>query len=320
MPVEFAWWPTESAPKTTPMYLVKGDLELADGDVTYVPDQRVVDNGWGETGSTHVVGDKNKALPRKVSLTWFSFTEDRFYAGTFALPLDRMAPLLDRGALMPASQPRRSFDTIVFGMAPGGNVSVWLSAGPVVREVATFRAQPADVPWTQVLDNPAVSRADYIREELEASLKPQGLQWLSDHPEHLTVWSDYTRRIAWTPQLAGADPRGATLWFKGLNGEKDWLDLADATRGGEPLPQTLPMPAALTLKWRSATGPLSAVIALDEKEVLSAFQKLSSVDRPGPMTLMLEPSGTGKPVDVFLRRGELAYRFANNKVEIFGSD
>lgn len=319
--IAFEWLPSESAPRLTPMHLLRGDLELTDGSTSYVPDKRLVSNGWGEIGSTHLVGPARKALPRAVALTWFSLLEDRFYAGRFTLPVDRIATLMDQGAALPPPRGRQPYDRIVFGMAPGGHVSVWVSTGEVVTEVARFVAGPAEVPWSEFLDNPDVSRAQYIRENLEAVLKPEGLKHVSSRPDLLTMWSDAGRRLPWRPQLAGTSAQGAIVWVKGLNGERNWIDLADPAAGGIPPQEPLSMPDKLLLNWQAAAGQrLSADIAFDSAEVLAAFKKLSAADRPGAMTLMLEPSPTGDTVDVFLRRGELAYRFKNTKVEVFGAD
>lgn len=51
---EYDWLPTESAPKKYPVYLIRGDLFLADSSSLYIPDRIDVANGWGEWGSTHI--------------------------------------------------------------------------------------------------------------------------------------------------------------------------------------------------------------------------------------------------------------------------
>lgn len=316
----YEWLPSESAPGLTPMHLVSGDLELADDSTTYIPDKRLVSNGWGEIGSTHLVGPERKALPRSVALTWFSLLENRFYAGRFALPVERIATLMDKGAALPPPRGPQPYDRVVFGVAPGGHVSVWVSTGEVVTEVARFVAAPAELPWSGFLDNPDVTREQYVRENLEAVLKPEGLKDVSARPDLLTMWGDAGRRLAWRAEVKGVGAQGAIVWVKGLNGERNWIDLAGTTTGGAWPDGMLPMPEKLKLNWRAADGGRSADIVMDPTEVMAAFKKLSAADRPGPMTLVLEPSGSGATVDVFLRRGELGYRFARNKVEVFGSD
>ena len=80
------------------------------------------------TGLDVLQRDGFKALPARLELTWYSLTEDRFYAGRFELPVARLAAFFDRGAAAPTGTGRWAFDRIIFGMAPGGDVSVWASA------------------------------------------------------------------------------------------------------------------------------------------------------------------------------------------------
>ena len=317
---KYRWLPTESAPHEAPVFVVNGDLQLADGGTSYVPDKRMAGKGWGEIGSSDIVGDDEKALPASVSLSWFSYLDDRFYAGQFALPVDRLEALFAHDVPMPPSEPqsRAAFRYVVFGMAPGGNVSVWASTGRVIREVARFRAAPADLPWTNVIATPEPTRVTHVREVLEGKQTPEQVA-LQRSPERMALWNDFPRRLAWTPQLTGVDPHGAILWIKGLNGEKDWADLADPHRGGEPLPLTLPMPANLTLSWRAGIDRHSADITLDPVEVVAVFRKLAAGDRQESVALVLKPVDDGKNVDVSLRRGELIHQFARTTVKVFSA-
>jgi len=313
----YEWYPTEAAPEDAPVLLLNGDLLLADGGTTYVPDHRMAGKGWGEVGSIDVVGDDLKVLPASVSLRWFSYLEDRFYAGEFTLPADRMEAVFAQGTPMPPPRSREPYRYLIFGMAPGGHVSVWACADRVVREIARFRASPTEVPWTEIIETPTPTRAEHIRQVLEQTQSAEQIA-LHRSPTWLALWDDYPRRLAWAPQLTGADPKGAILWLKGLNGERDWADLADPQRGGEPLPPTLPMPASMRLIWYAGGARHSAEIALDPVETVAAFRKLADSGRAGPMTLVVEPAGNAATVDVFLRRGELVYRFARKNVEVYG--
>ena len=151
----FDWLPTECAPEDYPARIVRGTLRFPDGRSVYVPGDQLVRNGWGLRGSIHIVGDKLKPVPTHLDLRWFSYLEDRFYGGRFPLPSARMLEMFRAGAAPPEPGPRAAYNRIVVGMAPGGDISVWMGAQRIVREVATFRAPVVDLPWTAVLDNPA---------------------------------------------------------------------------------------------------------------------------------------------------------------------
>jgi len=60
---KFNWFPSESAHKDFPMKIIKGDFIFLDGGSTYIPDHRLINNGWGEVGSHHIIGENFKPVP-----------------------------------------------------------------------------------------------------------------------------------------------------------------------------------------------------------------------------------------------------------------
>jgi len=316
----FEWLPTESAPEAYPIFLVKGDLVFPDGKNLYIPDRRPMYNGWGKTGSAHLVGQKRKPLPSRLDLTWFSYTEDRFYVGHFDLPTERLTTLFRSGAASPDGGARLPFDRIIVGMAPGGDVAVWVGAGRIVRQIALYRAQPADLPWTLVLNNPSISRAEYIDMSLKDALPPDVLKQVTGKAVPAGRWAIFSQRYAWTTRLAGG-LSGKELWIRGLNGEVEWLDLTGGRKDADPAPPTRGAPLGLTLFWTTKGGQrLSAEITFDEDESLAAFSKLAGAATPEPLVLELEPSDQATTVEVFLQRGRFAYRFEKNSVKIYRAD
>ena len=313
----FEWLPTESAPTDYLMFIVKGDLFFADGTSLYIPDRRQVHNGWGLRGSTHDVGDTLKPLPTRLQLAWFSFVEDRFYGGRFDLPTNRLQELFSKGTASPDGNQRLPYDRIIIGMAPGGDVSVWVGARRIVKEVATFRAQPAELPWTSVLDNPTVTRAEYIALSLQDALSPEVLKRVQSTPVPVGRWAQFAHRFPWVPRLQPGVV-GHDLWIKGLNAEVEWLDLTGTRKDVDAPPPDRGAPRELSLYWRTARGlNLSADITFDENESMAAFAKLASVRSTDPMTLLLEPADTATTVDVLLQRGKIVYRFEHLTVKIY---
>jgi hypothetical protein len=94
---KYEWLPTESSFANFPMRIVTGDFIFNDGTSIYIPSSRIINNGWGVIGSTHIVGDKLKLLPAKIKIAWFSFVEDKFYSGVFTLPHDKIEILFKKG-------------------------------------------------------------------------------------------------------------------------------------------------------------------------------------------------------------------------------
>lgn len=306
----FDWLPTECAPEDYPARIVRGTLRFPDGRSVYVPGDQLVRNGWGLRGSIHIVGDKLKPVPSHLDLRWFSYLEDRFYGGRFELPSARMLEMFRAGAAPPEPGPRAAYNRIVVGMAPGGDISVWMGAQRIVREVATFRAPVVDLPWTAVLDNPDIPRAKYIADALKEALPAEVLERVTSSPVPVGRWgSVYARRLPWAPRLRGALP-ASDLWVRGFNGENEWLDLSGKRKDTDPPPATRGVPRELTLFWRHGSGvELRSVVSLDEKEAFAAFAKLATADPAAPLTLLVEPAPDASRVELFLQQRELIYRF-----------
>lgn len=295
-PKMYDWLPTESSPRRFPTYLIKGTLTLVDGTTAYIPDQRVVSNGWGVRGSTHVVSRAIKPVPTRLDIRWFSFTEDKFFEGSFDLPWETMQKMFDsglaEGRLLPKPEP---YNSIVFGMAPGGFVAVWMSASAEKVEVATYAASEVDLPWSSVSKNTDIPRDVYLQRRMSEVMTPAQYDQhrLNGTPPGLYI--DYHRRYRWSPNVTG---KGTPISMRivGFNGEDSFIGSK-----GEAVPQsTRSVPAVIEFSWLppGSVSGLKAVITLDEAEAFAAFRKLSPGDSQRPLTLHLEPGTTGVSVSL----------------------
>ena len=309
----YDWLPTESAPEDYPVFLIRGDLRLADGGSIYIPDQRDVDNGWGEIGSTHIVGDERKAVPVQLSLQWYSYTEDRFYAGQFDLPTDRIASLFAAGVVDARRGEHITFDRIIVGMAPGGGVSVWMGALAFVVEVAAFQAQPIDLPWTAVLDNEEISREEYRQYVLKQSLGEDGLARLRHEGVPADWWQRMRRPYRWEPIVTGAG-EPTQLWIRTYNGEQEPFLI----EGAAPPRSARAVPRHVRLEWTGASGkPYSAEVDMDEHEVFDAFARLGNDGDGEPMTLEFVLGASPASLQVKLKNSQATYRFDGAAIKVY---
>ncbi len=121
--LKFDWQATDNAPRDYPMEILGGSLIYPESGSLYVPDKIRIAYGWGKPGRSHVVGPDLKPLPNTLAISFFSYTENQFYGGRFALPYDRIVQLFNAGY----DSPRKghiTYDQIIVGVAPGGAVAV----------------------------------------------------------------------------------------------------------------------------------------------------------------------------------------------------
>ena len=287
---------------------------LVDGSEVAVPDNRNVANGWGQWGSTHIVGPERKPVPQRLTLEWFSFTEDKFYQGSFALPEKTISAFFETG--IPEDRQTRkpkAFERIIVGMAPGGLVSVWLSAGGEVIEVASFEATSANLPWLKVLDNPEMSRSTYINQVLDSKLSTEDIQRLKRDGVPVRLYAQYRNLYRWRPWVTGigiaSDIRIITF-----SGENSYI-----APTGPVIPREVrPVPQSIAIKFSAPAGPMrQAAIQFDEDEIFSAFTKLSRGERDWQLALQIETSRSA--VGVSLRDENFVLPLHKTRIEVTGA-
>jgi hypothetical protein len=281
-PKKFEWLPTECADRRYPMQLISGRFYSSDGEIVPIPTGKIINNGWGEVGSLRVVGAVHKPVPERLTLSWFSFAEDRFYGGNVPLPHDSLVQRFAEGFEEPLTRARVTWAYIIVGMGLGGWTSVWLAGSGIVTEVATARLEPVTMDWKRVLDNPGIERADFVRRTLSRRLGEDGSEALARNGPPVSSWPRYAQRDRWRLVVAGsAVPQH--IFLRGFNGERQFHDF---TRSRPGVFESLPTRAQLV--FLSPRGSkLLAETRFDEAEIFSAFDRAKTAGG-APVTLRFD--------------------------------
>lgn len=311
---KFDWIASESAPREYPAYLIAGIVTDAEGKVQPLPDRRVVNNGWGELGSIHIVGEEFKALPKKLDFAWYSLLEDAFYRASIDLPQDVLLPAFKTGVAMPEGGKPVPFNRVSFGMAPGGDVAIWIGADRVVRQIGFFRGAPAKFELSDMSGDPSLSKQQFVETTLAAALSPDVLARVRSRPVPAGRWREYDQRFAWAPQSG----QGGLLWVTTINGESNWFDLSGQRNPGTSAngPMAAPQKIEMTWKLPNGEGRLGEV-EFDPEESLSALRAMTA--RTGgkvALQLILDPAETEPRIEVLLRGGNDVYRFTKTRSSI----
>ena len=319
MTTKFDWLATESAPKDYPMEIVKGDLFYPDSGSLYVPDRKRIRHGWGTPISTHVVGADLKPLPERLAITYFSYTENQFYQGRFDLPYEKILALFQQGFYSPNEKKHITYDSVVVGVAPGGTVSVWLlsEGASRVMEVFSGQAEKADIDWTRIMDNPDITREEFIRLEIEESISPEALQALKKNGVPLGLWQTYRKRYDWQPLFTGLTPPELIKRLRYFNGEREFLyyplDEANAAA-------LRPIPKEMRFVWEWPKGRrLLFELTFNEAEIFAAFQQLGEQGQPIKLEMRMEVKEDKKTYfSVLLRNEKEAISLKRTNLENYG--
>jgi hypothetical protein len=117
------------------------------------------DQGWGITSGGYVGGDRYKPVPDSIAIKWVCSVDNLVYKGGFKLPREKMLELFKR-KVIDSYGDQNDYSVIIAGMAPGGNVTVWMQGGYASTEIAKFKILKGDE--DQNIDD------DYRRKEIKS--------------------------------------------------------------------------------------------------------------------------------------------------------
>lgn len=148
---KFEWLAQVGADLTAPMEVVYGDFTDSKGESQWIPSGEYLGNNrWEDGGGIYVVGDEKRRIPERMSITWFSYAEDKFYTGDFELPQKNIYDLFkkDYGTYTndDGTESENKYSTFLLGIAPKGLVTLWIS-GCAVTEIGTYQAQETHIDW-----------------------------------------------------------------------------------------------------------------------------------------------------------------------------
>lgn len=305
---EFDWLASESSPKYYPMEVIKGTFHFQQGGGVYVPSGSFIyELPWGEYHSVHISGAALKPVPNQLSITFFSYTENKFYQGEFDLPYDKILTLFQEQYYSTKEQGLTRYSTITAGVSPGGGVAVWLNGLNRNTQVFYGKAKEVQLSWS-VMEIEDVIRNDYVKEIVAESIPAEDYKEIQDHGVPLERWDNYQQRYHWQLNLL-TDNRAPKLVkeISYVNGEVDYFfyplsdDIAKQTRA---------VPKYLYYSWKTPEGELLDIhYTFDVDEITAVFKdfaarKPETADEPILLSLYLWERKEGRRWGVAVQRGD----------------
>lgn len=96
-------------------------------------------NGWEEINGMIMGSDYLLSVPDSITTKWVCDTDKILYEGSYKLPREKMLELF-RTKAIDFYGDQSDYNLIVVGMAPGGNVTVWMRGGSASTEICRFKA------------------------------------------------------------------------------------------------------------------------------------------------------------------------------------
>ncbi|WP_161599532.1 DUF2931 family protein [Hymenobacter nivis] len=284
-----------------PMEIEEGRFPTSDGNS--IPfGAEFLEGDWGLSHSVVVRSDGTAPAPDSLEVRWFSYTEDKFYQGRWAMPQRRIHELLRQGYWNTDEQQHATYSNLTMCLLPQGVVVVWLCGR---NQVLLGRYQAREINFDFKRFNPAANRPRMIAQE-QARLPAAVQAQIRSGTLSSRRWDDclttYRWRLALRPPLRLLD-----YGLSYVNAETDnyprtaALALPRAT--ALLATQRRPVPSNLLL--RVEAGPRRhwqlQVKALDEAETRAAFQTLHAAHPVAPLTLGVETDASMRQARLVLQ-------------------
>lgn len=299
---EYDWLASEAAPKGYPMEIIDGTfLYPGKSHGLYIPNLKLLYNGWGNPVSTHVVGSDKKPLPDRIDITFYSFAEDQFYHGRFKLPYELIYRRFSEGyAGLNMDQGTRYFDEITAGVAPGGYLAVWLVGPGKTEEIFFEKAEHIEYDWERFWQRnfgnaDLEGRAEFRKSILKGDKFELALNQSENGTLPLDKWSRLRKHYPWEPRFYRLPEPHQNITIKYTNGEQYHLRPPYNT---EQATAVQPMPTYLSFR----AGSDLFLIHFDEDEMLEAFEAMADGDKR--LYLDIAPYVPRTETQIRLRDGE----------------
>jgi hypothetical protein len=191
---KFEWLASAGASETSPMEIVRGSFIASDSSTQWIPNGEYLQAGWGNGNGVWAVGEDMRKVPERMQLTWFSYTENKFYTGNFELPQQKMYNLFKgnygKGKRPNGEEYDLKFNELTVGLAPQGMATLWMS-GLAQVEIGTFQAHETNIHWENFHKGDRNERVrseqkdmlPFVQEEI-AHLKISNMYWKSLLEKH----------------------------------------------------------------------------------------------------------------------------------------
>lgn len=298
---KFAWLPSESADSRFPMQIIEGDFILSNGQSIYIPSGSIINNGLGNIGSTHIVGKEFKSLPSKLNIIWFSFYEDKFYQAEFDLPKDILLEHFKKGYIHYLDNSQSTYNRISVGLGLNGYVSLFIAAAPV-KEIAVFKGKPIEIDWIRVIDNPDISREEFVSYILKNYSKNYSL-------EKEINWENFLKKYEWNLNFSNnIEINSFNIHY--FNGEVFFYDKIN-----NPFKKDkYSIPKEIIVDFTYKDTNLITYITLSEKEIYNIFSEINTNDS---LEFLIEFKENDSSIHLYFKTGNQKIYLKETEIKLY---
>lgn len=287
--------------------------------VTLLETNKVYSIKWGlgdMTFKSHAEGDIT--LPDSLNLLWYSYLEDKYYELKTPLDKNKISEYFkktlqfDIGGNIDEIIPTK-YKELVAGIAPGGDVVLWISGVDNTKELQVFKAREFSV--KNIKDYDLVNAEDRKEVLNDTCACPDNLQFRrivhNDKPIPFGIWTNkYRTKYNWKISINTIGQTKSKLDFRLFNGEEDALYNDDVSKMQY---QKRALPSYIYYIFIGNKKKYKVYIPFDEDEIYSYFNQIAAENPEQPIDIQIDINNTLKKVIVRLQAKNQTLTFKNEK-------
>jgi hypothetical protein len=293
MDKKYEWFASGNAPLLFPTELVTGDFLFDDLSKMRIPESYPFAAKWGEAVSMHLSPEKYHPVPKYILMAWFSVVENKFYAVADELPQKQIEDLL---AEKNEKTKKPKYDMLIAGMAPYGNLAIWLSGNGMTTELAWLQGKEISMEMKEFAPNSKLNREEYAKKAL-ADCKEAYKNFKTNGLPDPMLFEQYMQKFNYriTPEFEDAQFEGIEIHY--YNGE------LNTTNTGEHAASAMrAKPSKIVLKWRDGKKQYDGYFWTNEKKIVETFHNCYGNDDRKEGNLIIQVEASHKQFRFFFYR------------------
>jgi Protein of unknown function (DUF2931) len=294
---------------------VKGDRT----PYTLLETNKVYSINWGNGDTTFKSSDgPDIVLPDRLELFWYSFLENKYYRLSTKLNKTQISQYFKKGYKWDYSGnldkiATRNYRELIAGIAPGGDVVLWISGPGNTKELEVFKAELIDIKEREVYN---LVKEDEIKKVLSDTCTcKDNVQFRkivnNAKPVPTGIWGKkYRKKYDWKVAINNLDQTKAKLDISFFNGEEYELFNEEAAK--MKYTQQV-VPEYLIYTFIKNKKKYKAFLQFDENEIFSHFEKLTSNNSNESLDIVLNISADLKQTTIQLQSKNKTLNFEKMK-------
>ena len=288
----FEWFASGNAPVLFPTELVTGGFLFEDLTKVDIPESCPFGTIWGKPVSMHILPNNHHPAPKFILIIWFSIVESKFYTVANELPTEIIESLLAEKNEK-TNEPK--YNTLVAGMAPYGQLAIWLAGSEIITQVAWLQGKELQAEMQEFFPESKLSKEEYAKEML-AECRAAYDNFKKNGLPNTILFEKYMQKFNYKITSKFENAQFENIEIDYYNGETNTLHTGEHATSAMRA-----KPYKIILTWNVGKKQYAGYFWMDAQKITEIFANHYNNDSEKEVNLIIEVKESNKQFKFFLQ-------------------